>query len=439
MTDDSSSLEPADFPSAGAVIAAFGGIRPMATRLDVPVSTVQGWKQRDAIPENRFDEIRAAARHDGITLDALPAEPRVSGDDPAAGPAEPSEAGASAAVSAAPAPASRGGAGAMPVAVLALLVALACAGWLWWSQQNPVPSPADAGTAALATDLAALRGEVTTLAARADAAGPERLAALAGRVDALAGKLDAAGAATDTARLDALARDLDDLKAAITDNRAAASANVAEVSALRSGLDSTLSDLSGRLVAVENRNGDAAASQSRAIGLAIAAAEIRRTLRSGAPFADDLATLRALAAADPMLAEPLATLAASAATGLPTVPELARRFDALIAGILSADRLRADTAWYRRALDQIASVVSVRRVGGDAAGDTVDAVVARTEAKLADGDLAGAVAEAATLQNAAGAVAAPWLDTARRVLSADAAVAAINARALAALATARGK
>ncbi len=51
------------------IIARFGGIRPMAHKLNVPVTTVQGWKKRGAIPEVRHDDIRAAAVAHGIELD----------------------------------------------------------------------------------------------------------------------------------------------------------------------------------------------------------------------------------------------------------------------------------------------------------------------------------------------------------------------------------
>jgi uroporphyrinogen-III synthase len=63
--------EPAD-PSANAALAViqrFGGIRPMAHKLGMAVSTVQGWKNRGAIPESRHDEILAAARANNIDLD----------------------------------------------------------------------------------------------------------------------------------------------------------------------------------------------------------------------------------------------------------------------------------------------------------------------------------------------------------------------------------
>ena len=42
------------------VISIFGGLRPLATALGVPASTVQGWKERGAIPSGRHEEVRAA-------------------------------------------------------------------------------------------------------------------------------------------------------------------------------------------------------------------------------------------------------------------------------------------------------------------------------------------------------------------------------------------
>ena len=56
--------------AATGIIAAFGGIRPMATKLGVPVSTVQGWKQRDTIPAGRMAEIRRVASENNIQMPA---------------------------------------------------------------------------------------------------------------------------------------------------------------------------------------------------------------------------------------------------------------------------------------------------------------------------------------------------------------------------------
>jgi hypothetical protein len=57
--------------NAEQIIERFGGIRPMATKMDVPVTTVQGWKKRNVIPENRRDDVLRAAHLNNIELSDL--------------------------------------------------------------------------------------------------------------------------------------------------------------------------------------------------------------------------------------------------------------------------------------------------------------------------------------------------------------------------------
>ncbi|MBI1301615.1 MAG: hypothetical protein GC137_08155 [Alphaproteobacteria bacterium] len=54
--------------NAGEIIEKFGGIRPMASKIDVAVTTVQGWKKRDVIPANRKQTILDAAIEHQINL-----------------------------------------------------------------------------------------------------------------------------------------------------------------------------------------------------------------------------------------------------------------------------------------------------------------------------------------------------------------------------------
>ncbi|MCI5060314.1 MAG: mitofilin family membrane protein [Alphaproteobacteria bacterium] len=56
---------------AGKIIERFGGIRPMAAKIDVPVTTVQGWKKRDVIPAQRRALIIEAAEQNNIDLAGL--------------------------------------------------------------------------------------------------------------------------------------------------------------------------------------------------------------------------------------------------------------------------------------------------------------------------------------------------------------------------------
>ena len=67
---------------AARVIEAFGGIRPMAKKLGVAVTTIQGWKERNAIPIRRLDEIRTAAAREGIDLGALAVATESPGEEP---------------------------------------------------------------------------------------------------------------------------------------------------------------------------------------------------------------------------------------------------------------------------------------------------------------------------------------------------------------------
>jgi hypothetical protein len=92
--------------AAQPVIDAFGGIRPMAAKLGVPVSTVQGWKQRDTIPASRVESIAAAARVHGVTMPDSPPATALPTAAPAAAASGP--AGASPAVPPAARPAGSG-------------------------------------------------------------------------------------------------------------------------------------------------------------------------------------------------------------------------------------------------------------------------------------------------------------------------------------------
>lgn len=57
--------------NASEIIERFGGIRPMAAKIDTPVTTVQGWKKRDVIPATRRAEIIKAAANNNIDISDL--------------------------------------------------------------------------------------------------------------------------------------------------------------------------------------------------------------------------------------------------------------------------------------------------------------------------------------------------------------------------------
>ncbi|MCD8520499.1 MAG: uroporphyrinogen-III synthase, partial [Alphaproteobacteria bacterium] len=55
--------------NAEEIIERFGGIRPMSTKTNIPVTTIQGWKKRGAIPAARLDDLLKAAKSHDVKLE----------------------------------------------------------------------------------------------------------------------------------------------------------------------------------------------------------------------------------------------------------------------------------------------------------------------------------------------------------------------------------
>lgn len=71
MTDNQDHDSIDSIANAEAIIERFGGIRPMANKMNVPVTTVQGWKKRNVIPGNRREEVMQAAQTNNVDLSDL--------------------------------------------------------------------------------------------------------------------------------------------------------------------------------------------------------------------------------------------------------------------------------------------------------------------------------------------------------------------------------
>ncbi len=466
---------------ASAIIAAFGGIRPMATRLEVPVSTVQGWKQRDTIPAGRMAAVRAAAEAADIDLSgsagATPAvidasadttsDENASGDDasagderaglpPPSGPEVPQPEEK---------PAPRSGAGGGGVAVLALVIAVGVGGWVWWSTMGPGAPGGDNAR------LSALEGRIARLsAASAGGTGSPALDALARDVAALRNRLSDAPPPDVEAMLAPVRAEIDSLRAALAKRGAEGGAAVDHETPARLDVLETeirnavqlaatnMQALSGSFVAFENRLKALADAQaearaliemrigaleavrsaeevavSRASALALAAGQIRTALARGAPYAAPLAILDSLRDGDAKLDAAVARLRATSETGAATGAALELSFGALVPDLLAASRSGSSDDLVDRLADRINDIVSIRRTGADVAGDSVEARIARAELLLAERDVAAAVAELDGVSGAAGDLLAPWMARARGHLDARAALSDIEAQAIARL------
>ena len=159
---------------------------------------------------------------------------------------------------------------------------------------------------------------------------------------------------------------------------------------------------------------------SRPSALVIAVSQLRRAVEGGDGFAQQLSVVDQLAEERPGLREAVATLQPLADGGVPTQASLRRRFDDVVRQVTAAAKGRTGDGWMDRVVDQVGSLVTVRRTDM-ATGESIDAIVTRAQAHLAAGDLAAAVQEMRSLPEQVRQTAEPWLaDAGRRLYALDA-------------------
>ena len=431
---------------ADAVIDAFGGIRPMAAKLEVPVTTVQGWKNRGRIPGNRHGAVRAAAARHGVDLSTVSTVSAAPDAAPEEGTADrPSPPDAKGAVEAAPenestpAPGRKsGGAGIAWLALcLSILAVAATVTAPYWSRLVPLPGLPAAQQPA-AGDLDARLAPFEAAAGKLDGVAA-RLADLDRRLAALSGSVAKGGGAVDPAVVAALRRDLqrsgvemEDLadRLGTAEARTQATARrvqeaVAGLQGASAALSETVDGLGKRIAALEARP---LISGERLAALAVSLGQLEAQLGAGAPYDAALGRLRGLAEPDKPLIEALVPLAANAGRGIPTLAVLARRFDEIAPKLTAKPKGAAEPGLIASIRDKALSLVNMRKVSGDDATSPVT----RAERAVRRGDLSAAVAALDGVGDAAGG----WVTDAKARIAADRAIDAVQSHLVGMLAAA---
>jgi len=182
--------------------------------------------------------------------------------------------------------------------------------------------------------------------------------------------------------------------------------------------DAALSDRLGALETDHARLASASAS-------ALAASALMQAAQGSRPFAPEV---KALAAITPAL--DLRALEADAERGAPSRAALAASFPDYASRAASAARAPGDGAGVLARIGYaLTRVVALRRVG-DVPGSGADAVLARAERQIEDGDIVSALATLDALPADAKDALGPWRDQAERRAKIDREIARIRAQAL---------
>ncbi|WP_428669949.1 uroporphyrinogen-III synthase [Reyranella sp.] len=345
--------------------------------------------------------------------------------------------------------------GAFVIGLIAAVIVLAVAlvSLPYWPQEartlwrgpavaQPAPPPPVAPPSAPIIDTAALDAAKRELTARLDDLDKRVRAAAA--TAAQADRPPADRPATPDPAIAELQRKLEALESKPAATEPDTSALKSEIVALRAGLQSLDQAVAGQKAAVDkaaaaanaSTTGEqkalAAARGSAVIGIA---ARISAGLTAGQPFATDLGLLTPLAQGDAKLGALIATLQPVAAKGAASRASLAASFPAMAKAALADDL--ADDSFWQRLLGKLKNLVSLRRIGADVQGDSVEAKLARAEAAIDSGDLTKAVELVKSLPPLTSRATADWLARAEAHLAAQRAVDQLAAQAVTLLGSSR--
>jgi hypothetical protein len=316
-------------------------------------------------------------------------------------------------------------------------------------ESTPAPTPETEALAKLDGRIKALEGQTPP-----DIAGlTDRVAQLEQALKALASAANDGGSVADAAAInqqitEAEQRIQENLDKALADAEAANAATlqtmqasidemktkIAALAEAGTGGSPDLTALTERVAKLETAI-DKGVAGSKSAAAAIAFANLSSAVAEGRPFAAELATIKSFVP-DP---GDLGPLPAYADKGIATVPELARSFAASRDAALAAASPAPSGSLIDRLLASASTLVKVKRVDEAATGDSPSAVLARAEALLDKGDLAGSVKQIEMLDGAPRETFSTWLDEAKARLSADAILQRLEATLLASASTAPEK
>ncbi|RYC04614.1 COG4223 family protein [Ciceribacter ferrooxidans] len=263
------------------------------------------------------------------------------------------------------------------------LVALAAAGSMQYAGYLPALSPvSERSTADQTAELVTLRSEVESLRSAVSQGADTKQ--IEERLAALEGAASQPVPAADTKGLDQMQEQLTGLQNTLETLRTSGEAATTRLSELETSLDGRIAEIEKKL---EEPRDDVEVAR------AIAIAGLKAAVDRGGTFLTELDTLAGITPDDPIIG----SLRDYARTGIPSRADLVRQFQDTASSILSAvNQPDPNQGLAERLLSSALSVVKVRPVG-NVEGDTPEAIVARMEDKLRNGDLQGASLEWDTL------------------------------------------
>jgi uroporphyrinogen-III synthase len=404
------------------VITAFGGLRRLASRLGIAASTVQGWRKNGRIPAAQVEGILRAAKEDGINKRELCGEynkkASVQNHAPA-GRRRPAEKRQQDLIFQDRINILKRSA--LTFVFISIAIALAGIFMLapeYSSLKEKMGHPGEqSGWSGGKSYFGGVVGE--QLENIKNAAGP--LTALVGQISSAASTafadhnlqefLQVLGNVAELRNTPeggaAVAQSLKALRALLASspgNPEAINAAVGKARKTDPTLNSMLGSVGGKDLA--------------AAAMLLTLNEFRNNIDNHRPYADDLALLGKFSGNDPEINKALQRLSPYAQKGVMSRETLQNEFKALAADIVMAKIEGRDVSIREQALQRLDKLSQAGRID-DVKGQDTEAVVARAQLLLNQGDVKGAMHELQKLDSASAQAAGPWMENASEYVVAD--------------------
>jgi hypothetical protein len=443
------------------LINRFGGMRPMARKMDVAVSTIQGWKKRDHIPADRVDDVVNAARTNQISLEGFDL-PEGNNDNqktntstekptPSVSPLAPKPQARKTPENTIPSASytKQSIIARSIVTTVSVVAVMGAFGYFLFgneikqatevtSNQQSMESRLDGFRTefnsfenTITNGLNSLSDQVTDIAA---AVGVERNAdgqiilnndlSLSERVTGLESRLRASGEEIDLGQM------MTRFEKMTQDTQSGQGVNTQAMSDLRliiDGLQSRMGEFDAALQQAKDNNAELAQSMDNVTGrdmgaaaMLLAMTQMRESLNRSEPFAKDLAVLQELVGNDdPELNSAIARLAPYAESGVLTPEGLSSEFRGIAGEIVGAALRGEDVSIQDKILGRIGQILSVKKNGEPIMGIEEQAIIARAQTALDNGNVQAAMAELNKLEGDAADVATPFKVQAQGAVNAD--------------------
>lgn len=411
--------------NAYTVIEQFGGTRPLAKKLDIPFTTVQGWKKRNSIPDQYIKKIEKLAKDAGIDLsDNALAAPHLVETVKA-----PLAASAATEKPSASAPVQekiivKGYSLGQGILVTGISVGLSVALLAVLFGPDFIVSNPNDRIAALESKIAA-----TAPAGNSDLAATQlqlqdtinnRVMPRLNEMQAMMGSLG------DPQSLADLSANIKNLQQS-SEGQATLNAAMIELQTIVAGLKGEVDNLDGAMVQAQQQNGALAETLGKvsttdltAAAMLLALNQFRSSLDRQEPLSNDITLLKSVINPDenPELVESIDRLEPFAASGVMSSEGLSNELGGLANAIVEA-RLKGDNApWQDIAKARLQQIFDVRKDGVPVLGTQEQKLVAEAQKQLNAGDVAGAKMTLEKLPVASRAVADPVIQKADQNLMA---------------------